>query len=520
MSFLRKWPFLYQGYRSSISYPAPSNLTYSWNFGLLGLFFLGVQIITGLFLSMHYLPSLEYAFFSVEHIMRDIHFGWLFRYLHANGASFFFIVIYLHIFRGIYYASYSIHSSRYWLWAVGVLIFFFMIIIAFLGYVLPWGQMSFWGATVITNLVGAIPIIGDQAILLLWGSFYISQPTLERFFTLHFLLPAILVVLVIVHLALLHEYHSSNPLGVNFSVDSINFYPLYIWKDLLGFLVCLTVYLGFVFFAPNALSHSINYIEADPLVTPPHIVPEWYFLPFYAILRSVPNKLLGVLALLYAILILLLIPFLTPSTELSPYYNPRLQKQFWAFLLTWIMLTYLGACPAEAPYTYYGWAYTLRYFTVWLPFAAEILAAIELLLTPYLTLLVDYFELYLGKAQRHFFNCMQKPQARRRFCDLDILSVFAPVYRNIQWYYIAFIDEVILNSPRFLMECYDSLIDDIIFILDKTQRMLTYIRFRRILLRLQIHLYILQRLRPCRRRLQLWRKAREARAEKKTKDPK
>jgi quinol-cytochrome oxidoreductase complex cytochrome b subunit len=218
MSFIKKIPFAQALYTSSIPYPAPSNINYFWNFGLLALFFLAVQIFTGMFLAMHYVPSTELAFASVEHIMRDVHYGWLFRYLHANGASFFFIVVYAHIFRGLYYSSFSIYGSRYYLWAIGVLIFFLMIIIAFLGYVLPWGQMSYWGATVITNLVGAVPLIGDKILLLLWGSFFISQPTLARFFVLHFFLPAVLLILVMIHLALLHEYHSSNPLNQNFSV--------------------------------------------------------------------------------------------------------------------------------------------------------------------------------------------------------------------------------------------------------------------------------------------------------------
>jgi len=283
------------------------------------MFFLAVQVTTGMFLAMHYIPSIELAFASVEHIMRDVHYGWLFRYLHANGASFFFIVIYAHMFRGLYYSSFSIYSSRYYLWAIGVVIFFLLIIIAFLGYVLPWGQMSFWGATVITNLVGAIPIIGDKILLLLWGSFFISQPTLARFFVLHFFLPAVLILLVLIHLALLHEYHSNNPLNQNFSVDSINLFPFYIWKDLMGFLIFFFIFIIFVFFYPNTLSHSINYIEANPLVTPTHIVPEWYFLPFYAILRSIPNKLGGVIFLLLAIFILLLFPFFEEDEVFSPY---------------------------------------------------------------------------------------------------------------------------------------------------------------------------------------------------------
>jgi len=330
------------------------------------MFFLAVQIITGLFLAMHYVPAIDLAFSSVEHIMRDVHYGWLFRYLHSNGASFFFIVVYAHMFRSLYYSSFSIYSSRYYLWAVGVIIFFLMIIIAFLGYVLPWGQMSFWGATVITNLVGAVPIIGDKILLLLWGSFFISQPTLERFFVLHFFLPAVLLFLVLLHLALLHEYHSNNPLNQNFSVDSINFFPFFIWKDIVGFLIVFYIYLIFVFFFPNTLSHSINYIEANPLVTPTHIVPEWYFLPFYAILRSIPDKLGGVIFLLASIFILLLFPFSEDERVFSPYADTLYQFGFWSFFADWLILTYIGACPAEEPYITVGWLTTFSYFFDWI----------------------------------------------------------------------------------------------------------------------------------------------------------
>lgn len=365
MSTLKKVPFAMGLFKSSIPYPAPSNLNYFWNFGILAMFFLAIQIVTGLFLAMHYLPSIDLAFLSVEHIMRDVHYGWLFRYLHANGASFFFIVVYLHMFRGIYYASYSIYSSRYFLWAIGVIIFFLMIVIAFLGYVLPWGQMSFWGATVITNLVGAIPVIGNKILILLWGSFFISQPTLDRFFILHFFLPAVLTVLVVVHLALLHEYHSSNPLSLNFSVDSISFFPYYIWKDLLGVFFFFIIYSVFVLFYPNYLSHSINYVEADPLVTPPHIVPEWYFLPFYAILRSIPDKLAGVIFLLLSIFVMLLFPSAEDEVIFTPYFDVTYKIFFWGFIVDWLILTYVGGCPAEEPFITIGWVTTLNYFLSW-----------------------------------------------------------------------------------------------------------------------------------------------------------
>jgi quinol-cytochrome oxidoreductase complex cytochrome b subunit len=366
MQFFKKIPLGAETFKSSISYATPSNLTYFWNFGLLALFFFAIQIISGLFLAMHYIPSIDMAFHSVEHIMRDVAFGWLFRYLHANGASFFFIVVYLHMFRGLYYASYSIHGSRYLLWAIGVIIFFLMIIIAFLGYVLPWGQMSYWGATVITNLVSTIPGIGERLVTLLWGGYFVSQPALNRFFVFHFFLPFILLGLFFLHILLLHEYHSSNPLRLNFTVDQISFYPYYIYKDLIGFLVVLLLYLIFVFFFPNALSHAINYMEANPSRTPPHIVPEWYFLPFYAILRCIPNKFGGVLYLMFSIFILLLFTFAESEENLIYQNSTAFRILFWQFVADCCLLGYLGAMPAEEPYVSLALLCSVNYFAYFL----------------------------------------------------------------------------------------------------------------------------------------------------------
>jgi len=275
-----------------VEYPSPSNLNYWWSFGSLAGICLVVQILTGIFLAMHYTPHVDLAFMSVEHIMRDVEGGWFLRYMHANGASMFFIVVYLHMFRGLYYGSYA--SPRELVWIVGVLLFLLMILTAFIGYVLPWGQMSFWGATVITSLASAIPIVGDEITHWLWGGFSVDNATLNRFFSLHYLLPFIIAGASVVHLAALHQYGSNNPLGSLSTVDKVPFYPYFYVKDLLGW-VCFAVFFAiFIFFYPNLLGHPDNYIPANPMSTPAHIVPEWYFLPVYAILRSIPNKLGGV----------------------------------------------------------------------------------------------------------------------------------------------------------------------------------------------------------------------------------
>ena len=277
-----------------VTYPTPSNINYAWGFGSLAGLCLAIQIVTGVFLAMHYTPHVDFAFSSVEHIMRDVHNGWIIRSVHSNGASVFFMVVYCHIARGLYHGSY--YRPRHHLWSSGVLIFFLMVITAFMGYVLPWGQMSFWGATVITNLVTALPIVGYDIAYFLWGGFSVGNPTLNRFFSLHFLVPFIIAGVVFLHLSMLHQSGSSNPIGP-VAPDRVFFYPYFYVKDLYGLLLLFIVFSVLVFFYPNLLGHPDNYREADPLVTPSHIVPEWYLLPFYAILRSIPDKLIGVIAM-------------------------------------------------------------------------------------------------------------------------------------------------------------------------------------------------------------------------------
>ncbi len=277
----------YQIYKMSMSYPVPSNINVFWNFGILAFFFLVSQIITGIFLAMHYVPNAEMAFKSVEHIMRDVNYGWFVRYLHSNGASMFFLVVYIHIFRGLFYNSYI--YPRAFIWMFGIIILLLMIITAFLGYVLPWGQMSFWAATVITNLASAVPFVGNDIVIWLWGGFSVGNPTLNRFFSLHYILPIVILLMVVIHVIFLHFTLSNNPLGIQPDIDEAKFGVYFIVKDMFGVYLILFICCFFSFFYPNVLSHSDNYIAANPLVTPNHIVPEWYFLPFYAILRSVPN---------------------------------------------------------------------------------------------------------------------------------------------------------------------------------------------------------------------------------------
>ncbi|GLQ06216.1 cytochrome b [Sneathiella chinensis] len=343
-------------------YPTPKNLSYWWTFGSLAGFMLVVQIITGIVLSMHYTPHVDLAFNSVEHIMRDVNYGWLLRYMHANGASMFFIVVYLHIFRGLYYGSYK--APRELLWWLGLVIFLLMMATAFMGYVLPWGQMSFWGATVITNLFGAIPVVGDTIVTWLWGGFSVDNPTLNRFFSLHYLLPFVIVGVVILHIWSLHTNGSNNPTGLDLKEksDSIPFHPYYTIKDLFGLAVFLIFFSAFLFYAPNYLGHPDNYIPANPLVTPAHIVPEWYFLPFYAILRAVPDKLGGVLLMFGAIAILFLLPWLDRSRIRSARFRPIYKQLFWIFVADCILLTYIGGKPAEGAYILWGRIATIYYF--------------------------------------------------------------------------------------------------------------------------------------------------------------
>jgi len=312
-----------------INYPSPINLTYAWSFGALAGLCLVIQIVSGIFLAMHYTPHIDLAFSSVEHIMRDVNNGWLIRYLHANGASMFFIVVYSHIFRGIYYGSFM--APREYLWCSGVILFLLMMATAFMGYVLPWGQMSFWGATVITNLFSAIPYLGTSIVEWLWGGFCVDNATLNRFFSLHFVLPFLIAGLVILHIALLHKDGSNNPLGVHSATDKISFYPYFYVKDLFSFLSFVFFFSIILFYYPNLLGHPDNYIMANPMSTPAHIVPEWYFLPFYAILRSIPDKLGGVAAMGGAIVVLLFLPFLNTSEVRSAAFRPIFRKLFWLF---------------------------------------------------------------------------------------------------------------------------------------------------------------------------------------------
>jgi ubiquinol-cytochrome c reductase cytochrome b/c1 subunit len=329
---------------SFIAYPVPRNLNYMWTFGAILSFMLGAQIVTGVVLAMHYTPESTMAFNSVEHIMRDVNYGWLMRYLHSNGASMFFLAVYMHIFRGIYYGSYK--APREVLWILGVIIYLLMMATAFMGYVLPWGQMSFWGATVITNLFSAIPLVGKSVSIWLWGAYAVDNATLNRFFSLHYLLPFMIAGVVVLHVWALHVSGQNNPDGVevkNVERDTVAFTPYATLKDAVGVSVFLIVYAWFVFYIPNYLGDADNYINANPLVTPAHIVPEWYLLPFYAILRAIPNKLIGVIALFSAIALLAFLPWLDTSPVKSAKYRPVFRVFFWAFVVDCIGLGWLGS---------------------------------------------------------------------------------------------------------------------------------------------------------------------------------
>lgn len=342
-----------------VDLPAPSNISAWWNFGsLLGLCLI-IQTLTGLFLAIHYTADIETAFNSVNHICRDVNYGWLLRTLHANGASFFFICIYLHIGRGIYYGSYLyVHT-----WSVGVLILFLVIGTAFIGYVLPWGQISFWGATVITNLVSAIPYLGVDIVQWLWGGFAVDNATLTRFFTFHFLLPFIVIAATIIHLLFLHQTGSNNPLGINRNSDKIPFHPYFSFKDIFGFIIIIIFLFLLTILAPYKLGDPDNFIPANPLVTPPHIQPEWYFLFAYAILRSIPNKLGGVIALVLSIAILFILPFTNISKFRGIQYYLVNQVLFWYIVIIVILLTWIGARPVEDPYILTGQILTVLYFS-------------------------------------------------------------------------------------------------------------------------------------------------------------
>ena len=343
-------------------YPTPRNLSYWWNFGSLAGFMLVVMIVSGVFLAMNYTPHTDYAFQSVERIMRDVNYGWLIRYLHMNGASMFFIVTFIHMFRGLYYGSYK--APRELLWILGVVILLIMMATAFMGYVLPWGQMSFWGATVITNLFSAIPLVGEDVVSWLWGGFAVDNPTLNRFYSLHYLLPFVLVGVVVLHLVALHRFGSNNPLGIDTKgpQDTLPFHPYYTAKDMFGLGVFLIFYALVVFFAPNLFGEPDNYIPANPLSTPAHIVPEWYFLPFYAILRAVPNKLGGVVLMFASIFVLFILPWLDRSPVRSARFRPIYKIFFWILVVDCVVLGVVGANPPEGNWVAIGRIATIWYF--------------------------------------------------------------------------------------------------------------------------------------------------------------
>nr|YP_010338918.1 apocytochrome b [Dixoniella grisea]UNJ18990.1 apocytochrome b [Dixoniella grisea] len=347
-----------------IDYPTPINIHYAWNFGFLAAICLIIQILTGIFLAMHYTPHIDLAFLSVEHICRNVNFGWLLRYVHSNGASFFFIAVYIHLFRGLYYGSFS--QPRQFVWAIGIIILLLMILTAFIGYVLPWGQMSLWGATVITSLASVVPLIGNSLVVWLWGDFSVSQATLNRFFSFHYLFPFIIAAMSCIHLAILHQVGSGNPLGVDSKINKISMYPYFLIKDFVGLIVFLIVFSFFIYFMPNVLAHSDNYIEANPMVTPHLIVPEWYFLPFYAILRSVPWKLGGVLAMLISILILVVLPWIHNIQIRSSYFRPVYKIFYWLFVACCLILGWIGSCAVEDPYVWIGQIATIFYFSYFL----------------------------------------------------------------------------------------------------------------------------------------------------------
>jgi len=349
-----------------LSFPTPKNLNYFYTFGFILTMCLVTQIITGIVLAMHYVPNTSLAFDSIEHIMRDVNYGWLIRYMHSNGASMFFLAVFIHMFRGLYYGSYK--EPREIIWILGVVIFLLMIITGFMGYVLPWGQMSFWGATVITNLVATIPIIGEPILTLLLGGYSVDNPTLNRFFSLHYLLPFVIFGVVILHIWALHVTGNNNPTGIEVkdSKDTISFHPYYTVKDLFAYVVFLLMFCYFIFYNPNILGHPDNYIEADPMLTPAHIVPEWYLLPFYAILRAVPDKLMGVLLMFGSIVVLFFLPWLDTMKVKSARYRPLYKIFFLFFVIFCLLLGYLGAKPPEGIYLFLSRVSTIYYFAFFL----------------------------------------------------------------------------------------------------------------------------------------------------------
>nr|YP_009743860.1 cytochrome b [Barbourion lemaii]QIE12609.1 cytochrome b [Barbourion lemaii] len=344
---------------SLIDLPTPTNISSLWNFGSLLALCLMIQILTGLFLTMYYTANIEMAFYSVNYICRNVNYGWMIRTLHANGASFFFICIYIHIGRGIYYESFNLKLT----WLMGIIILFMLMATAFMGYVLPWGQMSFWGATVITNLLSAIPYLGNMLVNWIWGGFAVDNATLTRFYTFHFLLPFIILMLTMIHLLFLHQTGSNNPLGLNSNLDKIPFHPFFTFKDLIGFIILIFLLTMLILINPYLLGDPDNFIPANPLVTPIHIQPEWYFLFAYAILRSIPNKLGGVIALVFSILILSILPFTSNKKIQGLQFYPLNQMLFWFFIVMIILLTWIGARPVENPYIITGQLMTILYFS-------------------------------------------------------------------------------------------------------------------------------------------------------------
>jgi len=358
----RRLPIAGLVHSSFVAYPTPRNLNYWWTFGGILSFLLGAQIITGIILVMHYTPQADMAFDSVEHIMRDVNYGWLLRYLHANGASMFFVAVYIHIVRGMYYGSYK--EPREVLWILGVILYLLMMATGFLGYTLPWGQMSFWGATVITNFFSAIPVVGESVVTWLWGGYGVGNPTLQRFFSLHYLLPFVIAGVVVLHVWALHVVGQNNPTGVEPKTekDTVAFTPYATAKDSFMMVCFCVVFAWFVFYVPNYLGHADNYIPANPAVTPNHIVPEWYYLPFYAILRAIPNKLMGVIALFGSIGILAFLPWLDTSKVRSANYRPLYRQFFWIFVAVCLGLGYLGSKPPEGGYVLAARILTFYYF--------------------------------------------------------------------------------------------------------------------------------------------------------------
>lgn len=364
MRILKKHPILSIVNGMVIDLPSPVNISYFWGFGsLLGLC-LVIQMATGIFLAMHYTAQMDLAFNSVEHIMRDVNYGWVIRYAHSNGASMFFICVFLHIGRGIYYGSYT--RPREMIWSVGVIILIAMMATGFIGYVLPYSQLSFWGATVITNLISAIPYIGQDVVEWVWGGFSVSNATLNRFYSFHYLLPFILAALAVVHLIALHTDGSNNPLGVESDIDKVPFHPYYTIKDVFGYCVFGMGFVYLIFFAPNMLGHPDSYIPANPLVTPSHIQPEWYFLFAYAILRSIPNKLLGVIALFASLVVLLVLPFIEQSPIRSKQFRPISKLMFWVFVADFFILTIIGGQVVEEPFITIGQIASIFYFLYFL----------------------------------------------------------------------------------------------------------------------------------------------------------